>query len=228
MHPLFSPLSEVPECLQDDGIIVISDKFDASKDSFLSREEGIRAEGINSPEARARFTSARRILRVALSKWRNVDPLDLEIIPDENGKPFLVANDPIHFSITHSSRHVAIAFSRNRVGIDLEVVRELDARALAARFFSAEEAVLVGQSGESELFYRLWTSREAAIKADGRGLSKVLAITSVSDAGGKNSDPLEIRIGDDRWEALHWKREGIHGSLAYQKRPSLISWCDLP
>lgn len=227
MHPFFSHLSEVPESLQADRIVVILDEVDASKDPCLTPEERNRANEITSPEARARFISARRILRFALSKWRSVDPLELKVIPDENGKPFLADEDPVYFSITHSSRHVAVAFSRNRVGLDLELEREVDAPLLAARFFSTEEAAWVGQSTDTGLFFKLWTAREAAIKADGRGLSKLLAITGVTRVGEGNADSLEIRIGDDRWEALHWMRDKIHGALAFERRPSLISWCDL-
>ena len=227
MHSLFTPISNLPDSLPDEEIIVIFGGADALKGTVLSPREGDRANEIASPESRARFMAARRILRFALSKWRSVDPLKLEIIPDENGKPLLVTNDPIHFSITHSSEHIAVAFSRNRVGLDLEKVREVDGAALAARFFSPEESAWVGKSKDPNLFFKLWTCREAAIKADGRGISKVLAITSVTDAGGENSDPLEVRIGDERWETLHWSSGGIHGALAFQSKPTLISWCDL-
>lgn len=227
MHPLFTPISNLPDSLQEKGIIVISGGLDVFKGIGLSPAEDNRADEITSPEARARFMAARRILRFALSKWRSVDPLKLEIIPDENGKPFLVSNDPIHFSITHSSDHVAVAFSRNRVGLDLEQVREVDGTALASRFFSPGEAVRVAQSKDPNLFFKLWTCREASIKGDGRGLSKALAVTSVTDAGGEDFNPVEVRIGHDLWEALHWSSEGIHGALAFQRKPTLISWCDL-
>ena len=227
MHPLLRPISNLPEFLHGEEIIVISGGLDVLKGVALSMEEGDRADEISFPEARARFMAARRIVRFALSKWRAADPSELEIIPDENGKPFLVANDPIHFSITHSSDHIAVAFSRNRIGLDLEQVREVDGASLASRFLSPEEAARVAQSEDPNLFFKLWTCREAAIKADGRGLSKLLAITSVTEAGRGNADPLEVKIGDDRWEALHWNSGAIHGALAFQRMPSLISWYDL-
>ena len=227
MHPLFTPVSNLPDSLPGQGIIVISGGLDVLKGFELSTEEGKRAYEINSPEGRARFMAARRIVRSALSKWSAADPSELEIIPDENGKPFLVANDPIHFSITHSSDHIAVAFSLNRIGLDLEQVRKVDGAALASRFLSPQEAARVAQSEDPSLFFKLWTCREAAIKADGRGLSKLLAITSVTEAGRGIADPLEVKIGNDRWEALHWNSGAIHGALAFQRMPSLISWYDL-
>jgi phosphopantetheinyl transferase len=227
MHPLISTLSEISDSLEGNRIIVVSGGLGVLKNVQVSQAERDRADLMSSPGARDRFLAARRILRFSLSKWRGVDPLDFEIIPDENGKPFLAADNPIHFSITHSSDRVAVAFSRNRVGIDLECGREVDASALASRFFTPAEAEWIDRSEDADLFFRLWCSREAAIKADGRGLSRLLSITSVTEAGQGNHGSLEVRIGDDRWEALHWTRDGIHGALAFQRKPSLINWCDL-
>jgi 4'-phosphopantetheinyl transferase len=227
VHPLIFPLSDLPDTLQENEIIIISGGVRVLTGRSLSQSERYRADEMTSPEVRDCFLAARRILRFSLSKWMSVDPLDLEIIPDENGKPYLVTENPIHFSITHSSDQVAVAFSRKRVGLDLESFREVDASALAARFFTPDEADWIDHSDDANLFFRLWCSREAAIKADGRGLSKLLSITSVTRVGEGNHGSLEVRIGDERWEALHWTRDGIHGALAFQKRPPLISWCDL-
>ena len=223
-----SVISNVPESPPKDGIIVISGGLDVLEGGVLSAAETHRANAISHPESRARFAAARRILRSVLSRWTDIHPLKLEIIPDENGKPSLLANDPIHFSISHSSDRVAVAFSRDSVGLDLEQEREVDASALATRFFSLKEAEWFEGSTNPALFFKLWTCREAAIKGDGRGLSKLLGITRVDFLGEGNAAPVEVQIGSERWEAIHWKvEECIHGALAFQKKPTLISWCDL-
>lgn len=228
MNSLFSVIRNVPESLPEGGIIMISGGLDVLDRGVLSPQEADRANEISSPDARARFVAARRIVRSTLSKWRAVSPSELEIIPDEHGKPFLTANDPIHFSITHSSDRVAVAFSRNRVGLDLERVREVDAPALASRFFSPEEAERFDGSTNPDLFFKLWTCREAAIKGDGRGLSKLLGITRVTGMGEGDISSVQIQIGPVSWDAIHWKIRGeIHGALAFQSKPTLISWCDL-
>jgi 4'-phosphopantetheinyl transferase len=228
MSSLFSAISNVPESLPEGGIILISGGLDVFKRCALSREESDRAHEISSSDARARFVAARRIVRSALSQWMAVNPVELEILSDEHGKPFLLANDPMHFSITHSSDRVAVAFSRNRVGLDLEHVREVDAPALASRFFSTEEAAWFDGATNTDLFFKLWTSREAAIKADGRGLSKLLGITRVTAVGDGDVNSVQVQIGPNQWDVIHWKMgEGIHQSLAFQEKPTLISWCDL-
>lgn len=228
MSSLFTVISNVPKSLPREGIVLITAGLGVFPDVSLTPAEAARAEAISSPETVARFASARRLLRSVLSGWTSVPPPELEIIPDANGKPRLLTQDPIHFSITHSSDSVAIAFSRSPVGLDLECEREVDAPALASRFFSPEEASLFGGSADYDLFFKLWTCREAAIKGDGRGLSKLLGVTKVVGMSEGEAALVEVRIGDDRWEAIHWKvGEAIHGAVAFQGKPPLISWCDL-
>jgi 4'-phosphopantetheinyl transferase len=122
---------------------------------------------------------------------------------------------------------VAVAVSRSQIGVDLEIEREVDVLALAQRFFSPEEASILGRNPDPTLFFRLWTCRESAIKADGRGLAKLLGQTSVDDEA-NTAGCVDVTIGEESWLARHWKESGnVHVALAFQQHPSLISWSDL-
>ena len=63
-------------------------------------------------------------------------------------------------------------------GVDIEVARNVDARRIAQRYFAASELALLdtldGQARE-RAFFRLWTLKEAAVKALGEGLAGNLA-----------------------------------------------------
>ena len=226
--PLFRVASGFPDTLEHDEIVVAVGGLEVFAETTLSSGERERAASMSSEEARLRFTAARRLLRSVASRWCPIAASELEILPDEHGKPRLATTDPIHFSITHSSGCVAVAFSRSEVGLDLECVREVDAPALARRFFSAEEAIACEHSADDELFFRLWTCREAAIKGDGRGLSNLLGATRVVSLNGEKGDPMEILIGEESWHAVPWKVDTeTHAAVAFRKKPSLISWCDL-
>ena len=83
---------------------------------------------------------------------------------------------PFSFNVSHSGNHglVAVA-SGGRLGVDLEErlpKRDLDGliEAVMGRDEQAELAALRGVQRLS-LFYRLWTFKEAAIKALGTGFS---------------------------------------------------------
>ncbi|MFZ0435255.1 MAG: 4'-phosphopantetheinyl transferase superfamily protein [Chthoniobacterales bacterium] len=214
--------------MERDEIVIAVGGLEVFAGTPLSFGERERAASMSSEEARLRFTAARRLLRSVVSRWCPISASELEIFQDEHGKPRLVTPDPIQFSITHSSGCIAVAFSRSEVGLDLECVREVDATALARRFFSAEEAIACESSADHELFFRLWTCREAAIKGDGRGLSNLLGVTRVASWNRGTGDPMEILIGEESWHAISWKVDAeTHAAVAFRKKPSLISWCDL-
>ena len=113
------------------------------------------------------------------------------------------------------------AFSAEPLGVDIERERFLDEVALARRFFSPPEADLISENRSQ--FLPLWTCREAAIKADGRGMSRLLE--SVSAAPGPSG--FTVRIGGEAWEALHWREDHAHAALALRRIPELILWSDL-
>ena len=92
----------------------------------------------------------------------------------EHGKPFFKNAPDVHFSISHSSSKVAVAFSDREVGCDIEEVAEIDL-AVAERFFSPAEYEAIMQKEGSDVrlkeFFRYWTLKESYMKAIGMGMS---------------------------------------------------------
>jgi len=130
------------------------------------------------------------------------------------------------FSISHSGELVAAVFSSKAAGIDLESERDVDAAALARRFFSEREAALVMGIGDKELFFRLWVCREAAIKGNGRGMASLLAGTEVLSP--LTEPPLSVMVLGESWQTLPFTlAHGYHGAVAFRELPQVILWCDL-
>ena len=104
-------------------------------------------------------------------------PAHLVIDPD--GKPRL-ADDALAFNLSHSGSLALVAVSQvGPLGVDVEehrVIREVDR--LARRYFTPGEAALV--AAEPRAFFRLWTRKEAWIKAQGGGLAIPLDTVDVS------------------------------------------------
>ncbi len=101
------------------------------------------------------------------------------IVRDEHGKPRLSRHLARHFSLSHSGEWAVCALGESPLGIDIERAREVRAAALAARYFTPQEAALVERlSGEERqrAFFRLWTAKESVLKAQGTGLSGGLAV----------------------------------------------------
>lgn len=219
-----SPLSG---CFSGNGnaVIVIAalDVFPGEK---LSLEERKKSAAMSSPEARHRFLAGRRLVRGVIREWFGTDAADAPVCEDDAGKPFLQWEGMPCFSISHSGKLVAAVFCKNAAGIDLELERDIDAPALASRFFSPREASLVEREGDKSLFFRLWVCREAAIKGNGRGMASLLAGTEVVAPG--EESPLTVRTGDESWQTFPFTlSHGYQGAVAFRDPPEVILWCDL-
>ncbi len=84
-------------------------------------------------------------------------------------RPYLPV--PIDFNISHSGNYVLCAFSTAKAGIDIEAIRQVDIDDFTICFSARELATINDAPDKYNEFFRHWTIKEAAIKADGRGLS---------------------------------------------------------
>jgi len=143
---------------------------------ILSPEEQERAGRILVEDARRRFVLSRVLSRRVLAQCLDEDPRRIEIDLGPQGKPHVRGDDSIHFNISHSPRCWMMAVSRDRdVGIDVEDLdRPIDIDRVAARLFAPEEIAVIQSLKKEEdrrrAFFRVWTSREAVVKALGEGI----------------------------------------------------------
>ncbi len=88
---------------------------------------------------------------------------------NEHGKPFLPEGP--HFSISHCKEGIAVAVDDEEpIGIDIEGIRRVD-QELIARVMNEEEQSRIASAAEpARVFTRLWTQKEAIVKAQGVGI----------------------------------------------------------
>ena len=140
---------------------------------LLTEPESERAARFRVERAREEFVVGRAVLRALLGRALTVEPRRVPLHVDECKKPFVPG---LHCNVSHSRGLVYIALCRAAaIGIDVEWVDPaLEAMQLAEANFVAAEAALVSAAPEglarAEAFCRLWTRKEAAAKAYGRGL----------------------------------------------------------
>jgi 4'-phosphopantetheinyl transferase len=180
---------------------------------LLTIPERARADRFRFPDDRRRSIVARGATRRLLGRYLDSDP-DLFIIDEEEfGKPILRGRE-IEFNASHSGDLVALAFaSETAVGVDVERRRELtDTLALARRYFSAEEVLIVeNATDENDAFFAIWTAKEAIVKASGKGIG-------TGDLHGFTvpfRDP-QLRPVIDGWSvaALDPNRDGYYAAVA--------------
>lgn len=148
----------------------------------LSEEERARAARFATDALRNRWLHGHVATRRILAKELGVSPRAIVYGAGVAGKPFVAspAGSGIEFSYSDSGDLALVAVGRGRsVGVDVESLRPLsDLAGVAERFFAVEEcaALLALSEPEREAgFYRLWTRKEAYIKALGTGLGHPLA-----------------------------------------------------
>lgn len=152
----------------------------AGDPSLLSAAERERAAAFQRAEDRRQWAGARSALRQALGGHLGRDPAALVFETGPNGKPEL-AGRPLRFSLAHSGGLALIAITEQAdVGADVERIDAALARPPSAeRYFSdADRAQLAALAGSArlDLFYDLWTEKEAYRKATGEGITAGLGL----------------------------------------------------
>jgi len=126
---------------------------------------------------RQRFLIGRVLLRYTLSRYRDCAPEDWAFTIGEYGKPQIAqaGNESVHFNLSHSGDLLLILVGRSsELGIDVENSHRLRRfTRIAQRYFSESEVhelLKLTGSEQQRRFYRLWTLKEAYLKARGLGL----------------------------------------------------------
>ncbi len=86
-------------------------------------------------------------------------------LTDKNGKPYIPGGAP--FSISHSGKYVAVMVGEG--GIDIQQVKDVNDGVIKRVISKAELEFLSAQEDKTDAFFKLWTLKEAAVKAMGTG-----------------------------------------------------------
>ena len=157
-----TPVKIYPIILPGGGVPVSNNDRDT-----LTPDEAKRADNYRHQRDRDNFTACRATLHRILG--------DVEIKIGKSGKP---SAQGFTFNVSHTKTHAVIAITRDpsvsQLGIDIECIDPDFPHLQAARrhFPSGETAHLesLASTDIPAVFTRLWTAREAALKALGTGL----------------------------------------------------------
>ncbi len=183
----------------------------------LSPTETEKAQRFIHLAHQQRAIYARGILRVLLSRYLNLNPAEIILTQNDYGKPML---DPMHgefaFNLSHSGDWIVYAFAaRGCLGIDIEECEEKeDFVALTKHFASDVEIQAIQQVDNSDRnarFYRLWTAKEAVIKAIGKGF---YADTRKFSVECRMEEPLRV-LQSDAEATRDWQLEAFTPDAGY-------------
>lgn len=203
---------------------------------FLSQPERERAQRFRFERHRVEFVVARSLLRMSLGRELGCHAGELEIDYGPFGKPFLVAtgsHNSIEFNLSHSNGRILMAWGYSMcIGVDVEEVRgNADFFEIAKRYFGRDEQQLLEKSpviDRSDVFFGLWTAKEAYSKALGIGLSYPLEKVDCSKLVLKPwgySRFARIGNGADAQNLVQYKPDAnCIASIAFDKEVDEIVW----
>ena len=174
-------------------------------DRLLDQAERQRAARFISPAARHQFVCARTILREILGRYVGREPADLVFAAQAGGRPYLEGQQ-LDFNLSHSGDWLVLAIGHGcRVGVDIEGYCPSEPHeAIVDQHFSRleqEQWRSTAPDGRAKVFARIWTRKEAALKAVGIGIIDELAMldttgdTSLGDSLANLSLGAEMTAG---------------------------------
>lgn len=125
------------------------------------------------------------LTRMELSKLTDIPPRNLLFHTSYLQKPSLISTNDIYFNYSHTHKCILLGISTDsQIGVDIEAMRYAPLEIIPSFFHPVEQKRLLSFPSElhSEVFFEVWTKKEAYIKFLGTGLSSRLTSLNVYDS----------------------------------------------
>lgn len=145
--------------------------------SYLDNSEIVQVQKLKFDWLRDKAVFTKGLLRILIADYLNKNPIDINFTFNEFGKPYIVGDtDKLHFNISHSDDLAVFAFTgSSEIGVDVERIKTIDDMdGVVNLTFTEYEKSWFKRIADTEIvetFYKIWTIKEAFIKAIGRGFS---------------------------------------------------------
>ena len=190
-------------------------------ESLLSPDEQIRVRRFHFDKDRNNFIVSHGLLRVVLGGYLGIEPSQVQLCYGPYGKPSietLYQGRMLQFSLSHSKDLALFAVNWDRlIGIDVEHIRPVpEANCIAEQFFSPNESAMMRSlllEQRQDAFFRIWTCKEAYLKASGYGITGSLTETEVSVSP---EEPVRlVSVHGSQRDASLWQLEILSPSPDY-------------
>ena len=142
---------------------------------LLSADEHHIWQQMSHNSRRQEYLVSRALLRQLLAQRLATSPSALQFSNGEHGKPQL-QDGRWHFNLSHSGSWLVLALcQQGPLGVDIELgKRRHSPLPLARRFYAQREyewLCALPENEQESAFYRLWSRKEAVLKAHGGGIA---------------------------------------------------------
>lgn len=204
---------------------------------FLDEERKRKVWQCRNLEDKKRSFLAGYLIQKGTKEWMakegglqgGAKPLFLSYVYSKYGKPYFREEKELYFNISHSKNYVVCAFSDKEVGIDIQIHKKGKGD-IAQRFFSMEDRMLMemladGGRSREEIFFALWTVKEAFMKLTGEGLRQGLDTTviEIAEDGGAGSEECPGGIWKQGRIRKRAERDGAYFQI-YEERDGMSKY----
>lgn len=187
--------------------------------ALLNEEETLRAKRYHFDRHRRRFTVARATMRLILACYLRTSPTALSFNYQAHGKPELITEVSLQFNLSHSGNLALLAVGQDHsLGVDLEFFSNRPYEGIGQHLFSINEnnaLAKVNTPLKPLVFFRLWSQKEAFIKASGLGLSYPTTLFDV-DAFPEEEQSCIDHIHNHTWRLRSFMPcVACHAALCY-------------
>jgi 4'-phosphopantetheinyl transferase len=169
----------------------------------LSPDERQRARRYKREPYRNRFVARRSALRCLLGSYLDRASDAIEFSVTDSGRPYVQQRGAreLAFNVSHTDGMAVMAFAWNcQLGVDVErLIDGIDVAGIGHEVFSVSEERTLNDAhlDPSTTFFRIWTRKEALMKALGAGLSSEAKSFTTRD---------DSELGEGHWRA---SKDGI-------------------
>ncbi len=163
----------------------LDEKIKSYLSSFVDREKLLKIESMRfSSDSKLRLYT-HYIVGAYLEQKRMCKRGEIKYSYGKNGKPYVKGSN-IKFNVSHSKNSLAVLFSSNDVGVDIESRRNVDLD-IAKRYFThSEQEYIFSEKNNVQRFLYIWTRKESYLKYTGDGIFKKMC----------DIDVLSKQVGD--------------------------------
>lgn len=177
--------------------------------NILMDDEIEKARRFHYKKDKDNYIICRGALRNLISSSIDINPQEIIFKYNSFGKPELSLSQNIKglkFNLSHSGDLCLIAVTNDLdIGVDIEKVSYIEnCSSIAQNFFSESEIMLLrfaSNDERQELFYNLWTQKEALVKASGKGLTFGMDHWSINPRSGKH----KLKIYNTEYTVIPFK-----------------------
>ena len=148
------------------------EQFVAEWHSLLQPREQQRAARFSQLANRNAYILGRGLFRLIGSQLMGQSPQTVSIETTPAGKPFLCHALNWYLSVSHTGDWVVLAVGQTPVGVDVEYLntRFIIDDLIPSVLTITEQRAMTESTNARLLFYKLWTRKEALVKATGKGI----------------------------------------------------------